>query len=87
MNLWVAIVIIVLVVVMCSISWWQEREARRIIRGFEKLLPPIAIAVRDGTTATIPATQIVVGDVVKIRTGMRICADIRMLVSASSSAI
>ncbi|KAH7704171.1 P-type ATPase [Aphelenchoides avenae] len=79
MNLYIAIIILAMVVSMCTLSWWQEREARRIIRGFEKLLPPIAIVVRNGSTVTVPATQIVVGDIVKIRIGMRVCADTRML--------
>ncbi|KAH7701523.1 P-type ATPase, partial [Aphelenchoides avenae] len=78
-NLWVAIIIIVMIIVMCAVSWWQEREARRIIRGFENLLPENAVVIRDGTELTIPATKIVVGDIIRIRSGARVSADARML--------
>ncbi|KAH7729130.1 Protein CATP-1 a [Aphelenchoides avenae] len=78
-NLWVAIIIFVMIVCMCTISWYQERKARRVVRGFENLLPEKTAVVRDGNEEQIPAAEVVVGDIIKIKSGMKVSADARVL--------
>ncbi|PAV84326.1 hypothetical protein WR25_24799 [Diploscapter pachys] len=78
-SLWVAILLFVLIFVMCTISWYQEREARKVIRGFENLLPEICNVIRDGIGKQVPAADIVVGDIIKIQSGVRVPADARII--------
>ncbi|KAI6242092.1 Cation-ATPase-N domain-containing protein [Aphelenchoides fujianensis] len=79
-TLYVCIILYVMIVVMCTLSWWQEREARKVIRGFENLLPINTGVIRDGNETTVTADQLVVGDIIKIKSGTRVPADARVLV-------
>ncbi|KAI6183429.1 Cation-ATPase-N domain-containing protein [Aphelenchoides bicaudatus] len=78
-TLWVAIILYVMIVVMCFISFWQEREARKVVRGFENLLPQQCSVIRDGNESNVPAENLVVGDVIKIKSGIRVPADARII--------
>jgi sodium/potassium-transporting ATPase subunit alpha len=68
-----------MIVVMCFVSFWQEREAKKVVRGFEGLLPQNTTVVRDGNESNIEAENLVVGDIVKIKSGVRVPADCRVL--------
>ncbi|KAI6206384.1 Cation-ATPase-N domain-containing protein [Aphelenchoides besseyi] len=78
-TLYVCIILYVMIVVMCTLSFWQEREARKVIRGFENLLPLNTGVVRDGNETTISADHLVPGDIIKIKNGTRVPADARVL--------
>ncbi|PAV71600.1 hypothetical protein WR25_22369 isoform D [Diploscapter pachys] len=78
-SLWVAILLFVLIFVMCTVSWYQEREARKVIRGFENLLPEICNVIRGGIEKQVQAADIVVGDIIKIQSGLRVPADARII--------
>lgn len=78
-SLYVPIIIYTMIVVMCYISFYQEREARRVVRGFQNLLPSQCVVIRDAAETTIDAESLVVGDVVRVRSGMRLPADVRMI--------
>lgn len=79
-GLWVAAILYAMIVVMCFISFYQEREARKVVRGFQNLLPLSCTVVRNGNETNISAENLVVGDIVKIKSGTRVPADIRVLV-------
>ncbi len=57
----------------------QELTASRVTSSFKKLVPATALVTRDGNESTVPATDLVVGDVVRLRTGSRIPADVRLI--------
>lgn len=46
------------------------------------MMPSEAIVVRDGHESVIPATQLAVGDVVKLRPGTKVPADLRLILSS-----
>lgn len=50
-------------------------RARENIRGLARLVPKTAILVADGTTRTVPAESLRIGDVVLVRPGDRVPAD------------
>ncbi|KAI1723202.1 e1-E2 ATPase domain-containing protein [Ditylenchus destructor] len=78
-GLWVTIILYVMIVVMCFISFYQEREARKVVRGFQNLLPSSCSVIRDGNETVIGAEDLVVGDIVKLKSGTKVPADIRVL--------
>jgi len=47
-------------------------------KSVEEMMPPTAIVTRNGEKKTIPATELVVGDLVDIKVGDRIPADMRI---------
>uniref|UniRef100_A0A914V3R2 Cation-transporting P-type ATPase N-terminal domain-containing protein n=1 Tax=Plectus sambesii TaxID=2011161 RepID=A0A914V3R2_9BILA len=79
LNLYVAFILFIIVIIMCFASFWQEKKARNAVRGFQNLLPTFCSGVRDGRECTIAAEELVVGDLVFIRSGARVPADVRIL--------
>jgi magnesium-transporting ATPase (P-type) len=57
----------------------QDRQTSKITAAFKNLIPNVALAIRDGQESSIPATDLVKGDVVRVRTGTRVPADIRLI--------
>lgn len=50
-----------------------------MVRGFENLLPQESIVFRDGNEYGVAAESLVVGDIIKIKSGIRVPADARIL--------
>jgi magnesium-transporting ATPase (P-type) len=57
----------------------QERATSAITDAFKNMMPAEAIVIRDGAEATYPASELVVGDIVKLRPGSRVPADLRLI--------
>jgi sodium/potassium-transporting ATPase subunit alpha len=47
------------------------------VRGFQRLLPQCCWVIREGKESTISAPELVVGDLVLLRAGQRVPADLR----------
>ncbi|XP_022254094.1 sodium/potassium-transporting ATPase subunit alpha-like isoform X1 [Limulus polyphemus] len=82
-NLYLGIVLAVVVIVTGCFSYYQEARSSRIMESFKNMVPQYATVVRDGQKFSIPAEEVVVGDIVEVKGGDRIPADIRVLVSRS----
>lgn len=61
----------------------QEYRAEQSLRSLKALSAPSAHVIRDGVPADIPAVALVPGDIVVVRSGDRIPADIRLLEASS----
>lgn len=61
------------------IGFLQEGQAERALAGIRKMLSLRATALRDGEWSDIPAEELVPGDVVRLRPGDRVPADVRLL--------
>jgi Ca2+-transporting ATPase len=57
----------------------QERRAEKALTALKKLAAPDAQVMRDGRRMTIPASQLVPGDIVYLEAGNFIPADLRLL--------
>ncbi|KAJ7642253.1 aminophospholipid-transporting P-type ATPase [Roridomyces roridus] len=58
------------------IDWYQVQKSEAILASFLAMIPPSCRAVRDGSIVTIPAAELVSGDVVLIRSGDKTPADL-----------
>ncbi|HEU4354735.1 MAG TPA: cation-transporting P-type ATPase, partial [Actinomycetota bacterium] len=79
-QLGVAIVVVILV--NGAFSFAQEYRAERAVRALAALLPETAVVRRSGRKLTIPAAELVPGDVVLLKEGDRISADARVIRSS-----
>lgn len=61
------------------IGFWQERKAERAVRALQELSAPSCRALRDGAEVSMPAAELVPGDVVLLESGERVPADLRLL--------
>ena len=76
------VAIIVVIVVNGVFSFTQEYRAERAVRALAALLPETAIVRRAHRRLTIPAAELVPGDVVLLKEGDRISADARVIRSS-----
>uniref|UniRef100_A0A670IIF8 H(+)/K(+)-exchanging ATPase n=1 Tax=Podarcis muralis TaxID=64176 RepID=A0A670IIF8_PODMU len=80
-RLYLAIALIAVVVVTGCFGYYQEFKSTNIIASFKNLVPQQATVIRDGDKFQINANQLVVGDLVEIKGGDRVPADIRIITS------
>ncbi|XP_063799995.1 potassium-transporting ATPase alpha chain 1 [Pseudophryne corroboree] len=78
-NLYLAVALIAVVVVTGCFGYYQEFKSTNIIASFKNLVPQQATVLRDGEKFQINANQLVVGDLVEIKGGDRVPADIRII--------
>jgi H+-transporting ATPase len=77
---WVDLVIIlVLLLFNAVVGFWQEFQAANAVEALKKQLALKARALRGGKWVEIPASQLVPGDVVRLRLGDIIPADVKLV--------
>ncbi|MGB9740997.1 MAG: plasma-membrane proton-efflux P-type ATPase [Candidatus Bathyarchaeia archaeon] len=71
-------IIFVLLMVNAVVGFWQEHKAGNAIELLKQKLAPKARVLRDGKWREIPTRELVLGDVVRVRLGDIIPADIKL---------
>lgn len=74
-----AAIILIIVAVNAGFSFWQEYRAEQAVAALAKLLPAYTRVLRDGQEVSIPASQVVPGDVLVLGQGDNIPADARVI--------
>src|SRR5690606_20684365 len=67
------------VIINALIGFIQEGKAERALEAIAKMLSLDATVVRDGKHISAPAEELVPGDLVILRTGDKVPADIRLV--------
>ncbi|XP_044530933.1 sodium/potassium-transporting ATPase subunit alpha-2-like [Gracilinanus agilis] len=80
-NLFLGLVLTAVVIVTGCFSYFQEAKSSMIMESFKNLVPEQAIVIRDGKKLQINVSEVVLGDVVEIKGGDRIPADLRIISS------
>jgi P-type Ca2+ transporter type 2C len=73
-----AVVIMGVVVANAAIGYATESKAEKTINALKQLVRPYAEVVRGGQTHTIPAEEVVLGDLLVLKPGMYVAADCRV---------
>ncbi|HEG2205969.1 TPA: cation-transporting P-type ATPase [Enterobacter cloacae] len=80
MGHWVdTLVILGVAVINALIGHIQESNAEKSLKSIRNMLSSEARVIRDGNHETIPTTEIVPGDIIVLRAGDRIPADMRLI--------
>lgn len=74
-----SVIILVIVVVNGILSITQEDHARQALEELRRMSSPRARVLREGKSQTLPAAQVVPGDVIVLEAGDQIPADARVL--------
>ncbi|MBI4664732.1 MAG: cation-translocating P-type ATPase [Verrucomicrobia bacterium] len=78
-----AIVIAVIVLFAVLLGFVQEFRAERAIEALRQMAAPTATVLRDGCEVEIPARDLVPGDVIFLRAGDKVPADVRLIESVN----
>ena len=81
-NLYVGIVLAGVILITGTFSYYQESKSSRIMDSFRNMIPHYALCIREGQKLTIKAEDLTLGDIVEVKFGDRIPADIRILESS-----
>jgi magnesium-transporting ATPase (P-type) len=80
MGHWVdTLVILGVAVINAMIGFLQENSAEKSLKSIQNMLSSQAVVIRDGQIQTINADQLVPGDIVQLRPGDKIPADLRIV--------
>jgi sodium/potassium-transporting ATPase subunit alpha len=73
--LWIGGILIGVAFINAFVEFYQVQKAQNILESFLNLIPSKCYAIRDKTLSQISALELVIGDVVYIRSGDKIPAD------------
>merc|ERR1719193_1097896 len=82
-NLYLGIVLSAVVIFTGVFSYYQESKSDKIMDSFKNMVPQQALAIRNGEKKTIVAREICLGDIIEVKGGDKIPADIRVIQSNS----
>merc|ERR550534_3655614 len=82
-NLYLGIVLSAVVIVTGIFGYYQESKSSKIMETFKNLVPAQCLVLREGEYRSIKVDDLVVGDIVSVKSGDRIPADIRVAQSSN----
>ncbi|CAF0971223.1 unnamed protein product [Brachionus calyciflorus] len=78
-SLWLGIALIFVNLISGCFSFYQEEQCKNIIKSFQNIVPQKARVIRDGVIMIVKVENIVVGDIVLLKAGDKVPADLRIL--------
>ncbi len=72
-------VILAIVILNATLGFVQESRAERALHRLQEMAAPDAVVVRDGAATSVPAPELVVGDLLLLEPGSLIAADARLV--------
>ena len=76
-----AVVILIVVILNAVVGFIQENRAENAMEQLKNMTSTMAIVIRDGNTKKVVASDLTIGDVVKLEEGDNVPADMRLLKS------
>lgn len=84
-NLALAIVLLAVFFIQASFNAWQDWSSSRVMASITTMLPDSCLVLRDGAQVTVMATDIVPGDILYIKAGNKLPADVRFIEISSDA--
>ncbi|KDO21245.1 hypothetical protein SPRG_13744 [Saprolegnia parasitica CBS 223.65] len=78
-NLYLGIVLFCVVVITGLFSYSQNRKSSNLMDSFKNMMPTITTVIRDGKSTKLDASLLVSGDVIVLKGGDKVPADIRII--------
>ncbi|MBN3325748.1 AT1A3 ATPase, partial [Atractosteus spatula] len=78
-NLYLGIVLSAVVIITGCFSYYQEAKSSKIMESFKNMVPQQALVIREGEKMQINAEEVVAGDLVEVKGGDRVPADLRIV--------
>jgi sodium/potassium-transporting ATPase subunit alpha len=84
-NLALAIVLVAVFLIQAAFNMWQDWSSSRVMASIKTMLPEHCQLIRDGHEITLLAEQIIPGDILLIKAGNKLPADVRFLKVSSDA--
>jgi len=78
-NLYLGIVLCAVATTIGAFIFFQEFRSSAIMDSFKDMVPPAANVIRDGEKLIVPVSTLTLGDLVEVKGGDRVPADIRII--------
>jgi sodium/potassium-transporting ATPase subunit alpha len=75
------VIVFQMLVIIISATFYAivDWNASRVMKSIKSLIAEVATVIRDGNQQTVPAADIVVGDLIVLSMGERVPADLRLV--------
>src|SRR6202042_2536036 len=84
-NLALAIVLLAVFFIQAAFNAWQDWSSSRVMQSITTMLPDNCQILRDGAQTTVIASDIVPGDILFIKSGNKLPADVRFIEISSDA--
>lgn len=84
-NLALAIVLLAVFIIQAAFNAWQDWSSSRVMASITTMLPDSCLILRNGTQITVVASEIVPGDILFIKAGNKLPADVRFVEISSDA--
>lgn len=81
-----AATVFIIVIMNGVLGFIQEYKTEKSLEALNRLSSPEAVVIRNGSERKIPASEVTVGDIIKLEAGDRVCADCTVLASIGVTA-
>lgn len=84
-NLALAIVLLAVFFIQAAFNAWQDWSSSRVMASITTMLPDNCLVLRNGAQVTVVASDIVPGDILYIKSGNKLPADVRFIEISSDA--
>ncbi|KAI0477051.1 Na,H/K antiporter P-type ATPase [Xylariaceae sp. FL0804] len=84
-NLALAIVLVAVFLIQAAFNMFQDWSSSRVMSSIQNMLPEDCMVTRNGTMVSLPAPNLVPGDIVHMKAGNKLPADMRFLQASSDA--
>lgn len=78
-NLYLGVLLWIVIFVTCYETFSQEAKSDNLMEQFRALVPEQASVIRDGVLQPVNASEIVIGDIIRLKSGDKVPADCRVI--------
>lgn len=86
-NLYLGLLLFAVIFITCYETFAQEAKSDSLMEQFRALVPEVASVLRDGVLQPIPASEIVIGDIIRLKSGDKVPADCRVIQNDSMKVV
>lgn len=79
LQLYLGVVLALVVIITGAFAYYQEAKASGIMDSFKNLMPSKAYVIREGILQEIDSKEVVCGDLIEVKGGNQVTADIRII--------
>jgi sodium/potassium-transporting ATPase subunit alpha len=82
-NLYIGVLLFVVVFITCYETFSQEAKSDSLMEQFRALVPEAASVLRDGILKPVETSELVIGDIIRLKSGDKVPADCRIIQNES----